>query len=121
MEATAKKQNWLGENTESKLILLTDTPYPRLEINFAEPDTFRGPLELDAEQFIAVKGFKAKGKRLTMFALGDVKELEPVRFPDPESENDEEGEENLPLVEDPDEGKSDGDIRDEITGQLKLF
>jgi len=27
----------------------------------------------------------------------------------------------LEEIIDPDEGKSDGDIRDEITGQLKLF
>ena len=121
MEATAKKQNWLSENPDSKLILLTDTCYPRLEITFAEPDTFRGPIEVDAEQFIAVKGFKAKGKRLTMFALDEVKELEPTRFPEEESDGDEGGAEELPVVNDPDEGKSEGDIRDEITGQLKLF
>ena len=121
MEATAKKQNWLSENPDSKLILLTDTCYPRLEITFAEPDTFRGPIEVDAEQFIAVKGFKAKGKRLTMFALDEVKELEPTRFPEEESDGDEGGAEELPVVNDPDEGKSEGDIRAEIPGQLKLF
>jgi topoisomerase-4 subunit A len=120
MEAAAKKQNFLGENLDSKLILLTDTPYPRLEITFFEPDTFRGPQEIDAEQFIGVKGFKAKGKRLTTFALDQVNELEPTRFPEPEDTEGEETEE-LPEVVDPDEGKSDSDIRDEITGQLKLF
>ena len=121
MEATAKKQNFLGENPDSKLILLTDTQYPRLEITFFEPDTFRGPMEIDAEQFIGVKGFKAKGKRLTTFALDQVNELEPTRFPDPEEDTSDNNEEELPEVVDPDEGKSDSDIRDEITGQLKLF
>jgi topoisomerase-4 subunit A len=121
MEATAKKQNFLGENPDSKLILLTDTPYPRIEITFFEPDTFRGPMEIDAEQFIGVKGFKAKGKRLTTFALDQVNELEPTRFPDPEEDTSDNNEEELPEVVDPDEGKSDSDIRDEITGQLKLF
>ena len=121
MEATAKKQNFLGENPDSKLILLTDTPYPRLEITFFEPDTFRGPMEIDAEQFIGLKGFKAKGKRLTTFALDQVNELEPTRFPDPEEDTPDNNEEELPEVVDPDEGKSDSDIRDEITGQLKLF
>ncbi len=122
MEATAKKQNFIGDNAESKLILLTDTVYPRLEITFFEPDAFRGPQEIDAEQFIGVKGFKAKGKRLTTFALDQVTELEPTRFPDPveETENGEDDEAQVD-VEDPDEGKSDQDIRDEITGQLKLF
>ena len=119
-EDSKKKQSFLGENPESTLILLTDTPYPLLELTFKEPDTFRGPQQVDAESFIAVKGFKAKGKRLTTYALDQVKELEPVRFPEPETENEVE-EEEVEEVIDPDEGKSDGDIRDEITGQLKLF
>ena len=119
-EESKKKQSFLGENPESKLILLTDTPYPRLQLTFLEPDTFRGPLEVDAEEYIAVKGFKAKGKRLTTFALDQVKELEPTRFPEPDTDE-EDTEEELEEVIDPDEGKSDGDIRDELTGQLKLF
>ena len=119
-EDSKKKQSFLGENPESTLILLTDTPYPLLELTFKESDTFRGPQQVDAESFIGVKGFKAKGKRLTTYALDQVKELEPVRFPEPETENEVE-EEEMEEVIDPDEGKSDGDIRDEITGQLKLF
>ena len=121
IEESRKKQSLLGENPNSSLILLTDTAFPRLEISFLEPDTFRGPIEIDAEEFISVKGYKAKGKRLTTFALDQVKELEPTRFPAPEEEETEDNEEELPDVEDPDEGKSDSDIRDEITGQLKLF
>lgn len=119
-EDSKKKQSFLGENVESLLILLTDTPYPRLQLTFNEPDTFRGPLEVDAEDYIGVKGFKAKGKRLTTYALNQVEELEPIRFPEPDAEEDDVAEE-LEEVIDSDEGKSDNDIRDEITGQLKLF
>ena len=118
-EDSKKKQSFLGENPESTLILLTDTPYPLLELTFKDPDTFRGPQQVDAEEYIGVKGFKAKGKRLTTYALDKVKELEPVRVPEPEVE--EEPQEEIEEVIDPDEGKSDDDIRDEITGQLKLF
>ena len=118
-EDSKKKQSFLGENPESTLILLTDTPYPRLQLTFSEPDTFRGPLEVDAEEYIGVKGFKAKGKRLTTYALDQVTELEPTRLPVEEEE--EEEVEEMEEVIDPDEGKSDDDIRDEITGQLKLF
>lgn len=114
-----KKQSFLGENPDSQLILLTDTPYPRFELTFNEPDTFRGPQIIEAEEFIGVKGFKAKGKRLTTYALAEVKELEPTR--EPEQEVEEEVVEEVEEVIDPDEGKSDGDIRDELTGQLKLF
>ncbi len=120
MEATAKKQNFLGENPDSKLILLTDTYYPRLRVDYNAPNIDRPSEEVDAEQFIAVKGFRAKGKRLTTFPLDGVVELEPLRQPAEEDTDDDESEE-LPEVVDPDEGKSDSDIRDEITGQLKLF
>ena len=99
-EDSKKKQSFLGENPESTLILLTDTPYPLLELTFKEPDTFRGPQQVDAEEYIGVKGFKAKGKRLTTYALDKVKELEPVRVPEPEVE--EEPQEEIEEVIDPD-------------------
>ena len=120
MDASKKKQNWLSENPSSQLILLTDTPYPRIQITYGGADAFRGQEEIDAEQFITVKGYKAKGKRLTTFALEAVTELEPTRFPEePETQDapDDEEEENL----DPDAGKSEQQVRDELTGQLRLF
>ena len=83
-EESRKKQSFLGENPESKLILLTDTPYPRIQLTYGGADEFRGSEEIDAEQFIAVKGYKAKGKRLTTYCLESVVELEPTRFPEEE-------------------------------------
>lgn len=120
MESSSKKLNYLGDNPDSKEILLTDTAFPRLLIKFNDPNVARADEEVDAEQFIAVKGFKAKGKRLTTYPIGSVTELEPTRFPEPEEEQEESAEEVQEIV-DPDEGKSDSDIRDELTGQLKLF
>ena len=121
MDATKKKQNWLSDNPASQLLLLTDTPYPRLQVTYGGADAFRGSEEIDAEQFIAVKGYKAKGKRLTTYALESIKELEPTRFPEPPAEtadaDTEPEEEDL----DPDAGKSEQQIRDELTGQLNLF
>ena len=73
------------------------------------------------EQFIAVKGYKAKGKRLTTWQTESITELEPVRFPEePQDADNDEGdgeEENL----DPDAGKSQQQVMDELTGQLSLF
>lgn len=59
-EASNRKQNYLGENKNNRLILLTDEYYPRLEVIFGGHDNFRDPLNIDADEFIAVKGFKAK-------------------------------------------------------------
>lgn len=120
MEATARKQNYIGENKNSRLILLTDECYPRLEVVFGGHDSFREPLIIDVDEFIAVKGFKAKGKRLTTFTLETVNELEPTRLPAPQ-QGAEEPEDEEPEILDPDHGKSEDDIRDEITGQMKLF
>lgn len=131
MEATKKKQNYIGENPDSQLIFLTDVVYPRLLVTFGGNDATRPAQEIDVEEFIAVKGFKAKGKRITTWEVDKIEELEPTRFPEPpadERDNDSEeeredqqeadaNEENL----DPDAGKSQQQVIDEISGQLNLF
>ena len=119
MEATKRKQNYLGENENSQQILLTDTPFPRILVTYGGNDAFRGVEEIDVEQFIAVKGFKAKGKRLTTYQTASIKELEPTRFPEPPEDTSEEDEEPENL--DPDAGKSQQQVMDELTGQLSLF
>ena len=124
MDASKKKQNWLSENPSSQLLLLSDTPYPRLQVTYGGVDAFRGSEEIDAEQFIAVKGYKAKGKRLTTYELESIVELEPTRFPEETQEdNSQLSTLNSQLKEDldPDAGKSEKQVRDELTGQLNLF
>ena len=67
-----------------------------------------------------MKGYKAKGKRLTTYTLESVVELEPIRFPEePEEAEAPEIQEDEDL--DPDAGKSEQQVRDELTGQLRLF
>ena len=123
MEATKRHQNYLGENAENKLVLLSDVFYPRLKVTFAGHDSFRDTIEIDVDEFIGVKGFKAKGKRISTYQIGTIEELEPTRFPeknetpDDETGNEEEEIENL----DPDAGKSQQQVIDEMTGQLSLF
>mgnify|MGYP000419429658 CR=1 FL=1 len=124
MEATKKHQNYLGENPKNIPVLLTDTVYPRIKVTFGGNDAFRDPMEIDAEQFIAVKGFKAKGKRIATWQIAAIEELEPLRFPETQ-ENPDEGEEDPDNEEvenlDPDAGKSEQQVIDEMTGQLSLF
>ncbi len=127
MDATKRHQNFMGENPNCKLILLTDTAFPRLKVTYGGVDAVRPAEEIDAEQFIAQKSFKAKGKRLTTWKIESIEELEPTRFPEPTEENDgsegnaedndSEPEENL----DPDAGKSQQQVIDELTGQTSLF
>ena len=116
MEATKRHQNYLGDNPENRLMLLTDQPYPRIQVNFGGTDAGREPMEVDVEEFIAVKGFKARGKRITTLHIDSVVELEPTRFPEPEKEADDEDPDE-PENLDPDAGKSEQQIITEITGQ----
>ena len=121
MEATKRKQNFVGENPLSKLILISDQAFPRIQVTYSGADEWRDPEAIDVEQFIAVKGFKAKGKRLTTCQIGSITELEPTRFPEepaePAEPDEPTEEENL----DPDAGKSEQQVIDEITGQTSLF
>lgn len=121
LEAGSRKQNFLGENQKSRLMLLTDEVYPRIEAVFGGHDAFREPLVLDAEEFIAVKGFKAKGKRISTFEIQTINELDPVRFPSVAQPRQEGGSDDEEADLDPDRDKSNSDIIDEITGQMKLF
>ena len=131
-EMTKKKQSFIGENPKSELMLLTDAKAPRLLLTFGGNDEFRGTLEVDVNEFALVKGYKAKGKRLTTFELAKLDEIETdepmeeekgqdsMTEADGESDNTtvaDAQEENL----DPDAGKSKQQVIDEITGQLNLF
>ena len=116
-EPTAKKQSFIGENPESKLYLLSDTKYPRLKVVFAGADAFREPLVVDVEEYIGVKSYKAKGKRITTYEVGTYEEIEPREMP----------EEELPSVDidtetvDSDDVINQNDVRDELNGQMRLF
>ena len=121
MDASKKKQNWLSDNPASKLILLTDVAYPLIKVTYGGADEFRGSEEIDAEQFIAVKGFKAKGKRITTWQIESIEELEPTRFPEEPEKSEEPEDSDIEEDLDPDSGKSEQQVRDELTGQLRLF
>ena len=128
-EPSARKQRFIGDNERSLLILLTDTPHARFEVRFAAPDDFREPLIVDAENFIGLKSFKAKGKRLVTYALDTVTEIEPLIADGDDDENPETSD----IIADGDESDqsdatpvgnddiSDDELRDEITGQKRIF
>ena len=114
-EPTNRKQNFLGDNSDSRLLLITDVAYPRIEVTFGGGDSFREPLVVEAADFIGVKGFKAKGKRLTTYSVAEIRELEPLRQEEPVSDEvDEADDNNLPenRTDNPDENPS---------GQMTLF
>ena len=126
LESSSRKQNFVGENPKSELLLLTDERYPRLELVFGGTDAHRPAQIIDAEAFATLRSFKAKGKRLTTYKLETVNELEPAeRTPE---ELEETVPDEQPAAETPDDTPTDAepevnssDLIDEITGQMKLF
>ena len=106
-EPSAKIQRFVGNEPESKTLLLTDTAYPRIEVKFGGADAVRPPVIIDAEEFIGVKGFKAKGKRISNYNIATLVELEPTRFPEPAVE------ETVTL-------ESDGEEEEDSTPKFKV-
>ncbi len=124
-ESTSRKQSFIGDNPKSELIALTDAPGARFEITFGGKDEFRGSIVIDAAEFIAVKTLRAKGKRLTNMDVAAIEEISPLPSPD-ESEPavEEETETEDPGIQQPldsDSDKSEDEVRDELTGQQRIF
>ena len=121
-EPSAKPQRFIGDNPKSRLILLTDTPGARFTVTFGGADSHRDPLEIDSTEFVGVKSFKAKGKRLTSFTLAEVTETDPR--PDAEGEIEPAGSDTPDTDPQPDTAEpemSDEEVRDAIIGQERLF
>jgi topoisomerase-4 subunit A len=79
-EATERPVRFFDEHAKSRLVLLSEKDFPRLELKFGGKHKKRTPAEIDAADFIAEKSYKAKGKRLSNFDIVSVNELKPVRF-----------------------------------------
>ncbi len=113
LEQNARRQSYLGENKNNELVLLTSEEYPRIQIVFGGHDSFRDSLIVEAVDFVGVKSFKAKGKRITTFTIDKIVELEPVIRPEDTGKKELENSK----TDDVDDMDSDNDN----DGQMKLF
>lgn len=86
-ELTEKRVEFIDTNT--KLVLLTDEEHPEVDLLYDMKQKSKGTEEeiVDVAGFIGVKGVKAKGKRLTTYA---VKKVTWIEHEIPEEETDEE-------------------------------
>jgi len=73
--------SFITEHPDSKLALHSLVPHPKLKVSFDKRSSDRPEEELDLESFIAVKGVKALGNRLTPFKVKDLELLDPVFIP----------------------------------------
>lgn len=88
-DATLKSQNMLGENKESRIVLLTDREEPVFRLVFT--DETREAQEIAMAEFIDEKSPRAKGKRLSTLEIIRIEDITPE--PEPEAEEDSIGEE----------------------------
>lgn len=92
-------------------------------MKFGGGDAFRENLVIDADEYIGVKSFKAKGKRVSNFTIDSVTEIEPREVPEEEDQS-------AATVAEMDNTDTDAtlsdainqqEVRDQLTGQTRLF
>ncbi|OFY59191.1 MAG: hypothetical protein A2Y87_08075, partial [Bacteroidetes bacterium RBG_13_46_8] len=118
-EPSEKPAPFIDEHPKSQLIILSEQYHPRVEIRFGGQHRKRNPEVIELSDFIAVKGWKAKGNRLTAYEVKEIVELEPLRFDPPVAESLPEPEEEMIAVE-PDEPEIPGPQKPTKPGKKRM-
>jgi topoisomerase-4 subunit A len=113
-EESDRLQCFISDSEGSRLVSLTEVEYPRLEIKFGGKNEGRKQEIIEVAEFIGVKSFRAKGRRLSNYSVADIRELEPVvrseavpALTDGEADEGEDAETQLHLPDDPAQMKLD--------------
>ena len=96
VEESEKPQCFINEDAESKLISLTEVDYPRFEIFFGGKNKGRDNKIIEVAEFIGIKSYKAKGKRMTSYMVENIKEIESVIKKEAEITKEEKSDEEPP-------------------------
>ncbi len=89
IEETSKYVSFLPEAEESKLIKISDDRFPQLCLSFGGKHASRDMEYIDVDEFIGVKNYKAKGKRVSTFTIDMMEFVEPLQKEIPEEEQQE--------------------------------
>ena len=109
IDEAEKPQCFINEHPDSKLISITEVEYPRFEIRFGGKHKNRNNEIIEVAEFIGVKSFKAKGRRLTSYMVDNILEIEPVV----------KKETSPPVKEEPEDAPGPPDVRID-PAQMKL-
>ena len=74
-DAQAKLQNMLGDNAESRIVVLSDSEEAQIRISFT--DESKPAIEVLMSEFIDVKSPKAKGKRFSTLEIDKIEDITP--------------------------------------------
>jgi len=113
-EAEGKLIRFVGENPDNKLVSITWVRYPRLELQFGGKNAERENEIIEVAEFIGIKSWKAKGKRLSNYEVENITELEPVI-----KDEDDKPEMEEPIESDDPEGKEESKNIDDIPFEIK--
>ncbi|HER09807.1 MAG TPA: DNA gyrase/topoisomerase IV subunit A, partial [Bacteroides sp.] len=78
IEPTGKSSRFIGDHPDSRLIRITEVEFPRLELKFGGKNKDRDPEIIEVAEFIAVKSYRARGKRLSKYEVKVIEELAPL-------------------------------------------
>jgi topoisomerase-4 subunit A len=99
MEPGTKSTRFISDQPDSRLIRITEVEYPRLELKFGGKSKDRSPEIIEVAEFIGIKSYKARGKRLSNYEVKIIEELEPLQVVKSEVES--------PKVESPNRGAAE--------------
>ena len=75
-------QSFIAPGAKSYLVDITDDRHPQFQVIFGKKYEHRDPENVDAEEYIAKKGYTAKGKKCHQYDLKKVRFIEPLDKPD---------------------------------------
>jgi len=121
VENPNKEEVVIDEGSKSYLELVSTDWRPMIDIEFVKP---RGKdpkpnLQVDVEDFIAVKGIKALGNQLTADKVKNINALDPLPFEEPKEQE----AEDIEVVDEEQIGNNDDDIetKNDSSDQTTLF
>lgn len=120
IEPTDKKTSFITEHEKSQLEIVSSDWLPQIEISFSKVKGKERDNEVLAlEEFIAVKGLKALGNRLTQYKVKNIDLLEPLPYEEPEEEIVDEEEVNNEEVEETENNKEPEEVKEEEVEEEK--
>jgi topoisomerase-4 subunit A len=75
--------SFIGDHPKSRLVTISSGAYPRVKIEFDSTRKKWAEEVVEAADFIAVKSYKARGKRLTTTPVKSITQLEPIKEEEP--------------------------------------
>lgn len=106
--------SFIAPGAKSYLVDISEDKHPQFQVIFGGKYEHRDPENVDAEEYIAKKGYSAKGKKCHQYDLKEVKFIEPLHKPEDDTED-----EPLDIIEDVEQTDESQDVTStEATGVI---